>query len=84
MTDLVEIHNCGCRPTFLYRSKQSYQQHLKSQHHLHWQTHREKQHFREQIVQLENMISALKVERNMWRDLAMRLKRQYEPTDLLD
>lgn len=82
--ELVQIYSCACRPTFVYRNKQSFQQHFKSQRHLHWQSQQEEQHFREQIIQLENQISSLKVERNMWRDLAMRLKRQYEPTDLLD
>lgn len=81
---LVVAYQCDCRPGFLYKNKQTYQIHLKNDRHQRWQEKHDLQHCREQIVRLEILISSLKVERNMWKDMAIRIKQQYEPINLLD
>jgi len=83
MNKLVEIYNCDCNPQFTYKTKQSFKNHFKSAHHHCWELQRENRNYREKIVELENHISSIKVERNMWKDMAIRLKRQHEPVDLL-
>lgn len=80
---LVEIYNCNCNPQFTYKTKQSFKNHFKSINHQCWQLQQENKNCREKIVELENHISSIKVEKNMWKDMAIRLKRQYEHGDLL-
>lgn len=74
-TTLVEIYQCGCRPDFVYKTKQSFRNHYKSERHMCWQYKMENQNLREQIVQLENRISSLKIECNMWKDMAIHYKK---------
>lgn len=80
---LVQIYNCDCNPNFTYKTKQSFNNHFKSAHHKCWQCEQDNRNYREKIVELENHISSLKVERNMWKDIAILLKRRHEPSDLL-
>lgn len=80
---LIEIYNCGCRPGFVYKSKQSFRAHNKSAHHLYWQCQQENKHLKEKIVELENKNSSLKIECNIWKEQAIKCKRKYEPEDFL-
>ena len=80
---LIETYSCGCRPEFVYKNKQSFRAHFKSEHHLYWQCQEENKHLKEQIIGLENKNSSLKIECKMWKEQAIRCKRKYEPDDLL-
>lgn len=82
-TQLIEIYDCGCHPEFTYKNKQSFKNHFKSDRHLSWQHKQDLQNLREKVVELENTLSSLRVECNFWKDAVIRLKRQYEPGDLL-
>lgn len=84
MSSLVQIYQCECNPNFIYKTKQYYQKHFQSIRHKNWQNQYDDQTYRKRIVELENIISSLKLENIMWKEMAMRLKQQYEPTNLLD
>jgi hypothetical protein len=81
---MIEIFHCDCNPQFTYKNKQSFKNHFQSIRHQNWQHESNDQHYRRRITELENTISSLKVERNMWKDMAVRLKQQYEPSCFLD
>lgn len=81
---MVEMFQCGCNPQHLYKTKQTFQSHFRSIRHQNWQHESNDQDYRRRIIELENIISSLKVERNMWKDMAIRLKQQYDPSSLLD
>jgi hypothetical protein len=84
MTDqLIEIYECGCQPQLTYKTKQTYKNHFKSDRHRFWECRETLQHLRQTVVELENKVSSLKVERDIWKELAVQYKRRYEPTDLL-
>lgn len=83
-SSLVEIYHCDCNPTFTYKNKQSFKNHFQSIRHQNWQHQFDDQHYRRRITELENIVSSLKVEINTWKEMAIRLKQQYEPYDLLD
>jgi hypothetical protein len=80
---LVEIYDCGCHPQFTYKTKQSFRNHFKSERHVAWQHQRDNQNLKETVVELNNIISSLRVECDFWKQAAIRYKRQYEPGDLL-
>lgn len=82
-TQLVEIYDCGCRPQFTYKTKQSFKNHLKSERHVFWQEQQDNHHLRKKIVELQNIICSLKVECEFWKEATIRYKRQYEPRDLM-
>lgn len=83
--ELVEIYNCGCRPEYNYKTKSTYKNHMKSDRHKQWQVQNENQHLRKTITTLQNELSSLKLERNVWRNQTLEMKRKYEPpNDLLD
>ena len=81
--EIVAIYNCNCNPSFTYKTRQCYKNHFKSARHMAWQHEQDIRNLRERIVQLENQLSSLKVETNMWREAAIRLKQKHEPL-LLD
>lgn len=75
MTTIVEVYQCKCNAGFVYKNKQSFKNHFKSERHLCWQYKMDNQNYLEQIIRLENRISSLKIERNMWREMAIRLEK---------
>lgn len=81
---LIEVLKCDCNPNFIYKTKQSYNNHYKSERHLKWQRQYNEQNYRKKIIELENTISSLKLENIMWKDMAIQLKQRYEPYNLLD
>lgn len=83
-TNLLEIYQCGCRPSFVYKTRQTYQHHFQNTCHRLWQALQDLQHARGQAARLENQIASLRVEKNMWKDMAIRLKQRYEPDHILD
>lgn len=74
---LVAIYNCGCNPSFTYKTRQCYNNHLKSTRHVSWQQAQDIRNLRERIVQLENQLSALRIETDMWKEAAIRSRQQH-------
>lgn len=81
--ELVQVFHCGCKPNFVYKSRQTFRTHLRSTHHQLWQEQKDTHNLREKIVQLQNELSACRTECVIWKQQAIHLKQRYEPTDLL-
>ena len=79
---LIAIYICGCNPSFTYRSRQCYNNHFKSMRHANWQHEQDIRNLRERIVQLENQLSALRIETDMWKEAAIQSRQRTRP--LLD
>lgn len=81
--NLVQIYTCDCNP-YNYSTRQTYQAHLHSKRHQLWESKQTIRDFRERIVDLENQMSRLRTELQIWKSQAINLKQRYEPSDLLD
>lgn len=82
--NIVQVYSCSCNPSYTYPTKSSYNAHLKTKRHKAWEEHLDNKTYRERIVEMENVISRLKVELQMWKTTCISLKQKYEPCDLLD
>ena len=82
--ELVQIFSCGCKPNFTYKTRQTFQSHLKNISHQLWQEQQDNRNLREQNVQFQNELSASRTECVIWKQQAISFKQRYEPSDLLD
>lgn len=82
-TTLVQVFTCGCRPDFTYKSRQSFYNHKKSDRHIYWQTMQDNHHYVGRIVELENELSSLKIERGILLDTIIQLRNQ-QPQFMID
>lgn len=82
--NIIQVYTCDCNPGYTYKSKTSYNNHITTKRHQAWESKQNNRSYRERITELENQISRLKVELQMWKTSAIQLKQKYEPCDLLD
>lgn len=82
--DIIHVHTCDCNPGYTYKTRSSYNAHLMSKRHEAWDQKQDNRSHRERITELENQVSRLKTELQMWKASAIQLKQKYEPCDLLD
>jgi hypothetical protein len=80
MTQLVELLECECKVAFTWKTKATYKNHFKSVTHKSYITCKQEKDHRKTIVDMQNKISKLTIEIELWKDQCIRLKNQ-QPVD---
>lgn len=76
---LIEIFECDCKPSFVWKTKNTFRNHFKSKRHQNYVSNIQETDHRKTIVDLQNKISQLKIENGIWKNKCIELKNKYEP-----
>lgn len=78
MDILAERLECNCNPGFVYKSKSTFRTHYKSQRHIAFEFKQQELNHRKTIIELNNQIVKLKLEKLDLSDKYFILKDQYD------
>ena len=75
-TQLIELLECECKPYFTWKTKSTYKSHFKTVNHKSFVIRKQEKDHRKTITAMQNKISKLTIEVEIWKDQYVILKEQ--------